>query len=120
DELELLIVVDNETDTLSSVAEGVPQMPEVVGTAARTPTSRTYEGHDCKVVFDQLCCACHGFSVLATGKLDGVERSLLFDTGPYPNIWLENAERLHVDLASIECVFLSHWHFDHSGAFPEV
>ena len=30
DELRLLVVVDNETDTLSSIADGVPQTPEVV------------------------------------------------------------------------------------------
>lgn len=120
DELELLVVVDNETDTLSSVDEGLPQIPEVVGTAATAPSSRTYEGHECKVVFDQLCCACHGFSVLVTGRRDERKRSMLFDAGPYADIWLANARRLHVDLASIECVFLSHWHFDHSGAFPEV
>jgi 7,8-dihydropterin-6-yl-methyl-4-(beta-D-ribofuranosyl)aminobenzene 5'-phosphate synthase len=62
DELQILVVVDNETDTLSSVDEGVPQIPEVVHLAARTPPSRKHEGHDCKVVFDQLCCACHGLS----------------------------------------------------------
>ena len=37
DELEILVVVDNETDTLSSVDEGVPQVPEVVHVAARRP-----------------------------------------------------------------------------------
>jgi 7,8-dihydropterin-6-yl-methyl-4-(beta-D-ribofuranosyl)aminobenzene 5'-phosphate synthase len=35
-------------------------------------------------------------------------------------VWLDNAERLGVDLASIEEVFLSHWHWDHSGALPAV
>jgi hypothetical protein len=64
DELEILVVVDNETDTLSSVDEGVPQIPEVARQAAWTPPSRTYEGHECRVVFDQMCCACHGFSLL--------------------------------------------------------
>jgi 7,8-dihydropterin-6-yl-methyl-4-(beta-D-ribofuranosyl)aminobenzene 5'-phosphate synthase len=29
DALEILVVVDNETDILSSVDEGVPQIPEV-------------------------------------------------------------------------------------------
>src|SRR5215510_7648910 len=55
---------------------------------------------------------------------DGVlhldELQMLFDVGPYPDIWLDNARRLGVDLSTIEHVFLSHWHFDHSGGFPRV
>jgi 7,8-dihydropterin-6-yl-methyl-4-(beta-D-ribofuranosyl)aminobenzene 5'-phosphate synthase len=120
DELEILVVVDNETDTLSSVDEGVPQIPEVVHVAARRPASRTHQEHECKVVFDQLCCACHGFSVLITGRSEGQQHRLLFDVGPYPEVWLDNARRLAVDLSTIERVFLSHWHFDHSGALPKV
>jgi len=120
DDLELLVVMDNETDTLSSVDDGVPQIPEVAQLAARLPPSRHYEGHECKIVFDQLCCGCHGLSVLVTGRCDGEEHTILFDVGPYPQYWLDNAERLDLDLAKIECLFLSHWHFDHSGGFPEV
>jgi 7,8-dihydropterin-6-yl-methyl-4-(beta-D-ribofuranosyl)aminobenzene 5'-phosphate synthase len=120
DELELLVVVDNETDTLSSVDEGVPQVPEIIHLAARTPPSRKHEGHACKQVFDQLCCACHGLSVLATGRREGRSHRILFDVGPYPDLWLANARRLAIDLSTIECIFLSHWHFDHSGGFPEV
>ncbi|ATJ83787.1 MBL fold metallo-hydrolase [Halomonas beimenensis] len=120
DELEVLVVVDNETDTLSSIDEGVPQRPEVAGLIERTPPSRHYQGHACKTVFDRLCCACHGFSALLIGRRDGREHRLLFDVGPYPGIWLDNAERLALDPGSIEGVFLSHWHFDHSGGLPEV
>jgi len=119
-QLEILVVVDNETDTLSSVDEGVPQIPEVAHLAARTPPSRKHEGHDCKLVFDQLCCACHGLSVLATGRRGDQTRRMLFDIGPYPDLWLDNARRLAIDLSTIECIFLSHWHFDHSGGFPDV
>lgn len=120
DSLEVMVVVDNETDTLSSVDDGVPQIPEVVHLAARTPAERTYAGHQCKTVFDQLCCGCHGLSVLITGRRADRTHSLLFDVGPYPEIWLDNARRLGIDLASIEHIFLSHWHFDHSGGFPQV
>src|SRR5574342_164374 len=120
DNLDLLVIVDNETDTLSSVAEGVPQTPEAARHLARVPTSRTHEGHPCKVIFDRLCCAGHGFSVLVTGRRVGEERSMLFDVGPYPDLWLGNAARLGVDLAAIELIFLSHWHFDHSGSLPAV
>ena len=120
DELEILVVVDNETDTLSSVDAGVPQVPEIIHLAARTPASRNYLDHECKIVFDQLCCACHGLSVLITGRHGGEQRSMLFDVGPYPDLWLDNARRLGIDPSRIECIFLSHWHFDHSGGFPEV
>jgi 7,8-dihydropterin-6-yl-methyl-4-(beta-D-ribofuranosyl)aminobenzene 5'-phosphate synthase len=120
DELEMLVVIDNETDTLSSVDDGVPQLAEVVHLAARTPPSRKYDGHECKTVFDQLCCACHGFSVLITGRRGTIKHTMLFDVGPYPDLWLENARRLDVDLSSIEWIFLSHWHFDHSGGLPQV
>lgn len=40
--------------------------------------------------------------------------------GPYPDVWLDNAQRLAIDLARIDLVFLSHWHFDHSGGIPKV
>lgn len=120
DELEILVVVDNETDTLSSVDAGVPQIPEIMHLAARTPASRHHEGHECKTVFDQLCCACHGLSVLITGRRGSERHSVLFDVGPYPDLWLDNAKRLGIDLSTIERIFLSHWHFDHSGGFPAV
>ncbi len=120
DELEILVVIDNETDTLSSVDEGVPQIPEVAHLAARTPPSRTHEGHECKMVLDGGCCACHGLSVLLTGRRGEQVHRMLFDVGPYPDLWLDNSRRLAVDLSTIECIFLSHWHFDHSGGFPEV
>jgi len=120
DALDILVVVDNETDTLSSVDEGAPQTPEVAHLAARTLPSRREHGHPCKVVFDQLCCACHGLSVLLTGQRGAQRHCILFDVGPYADLWLANARRLAVDLSTIELVFLSHWHFDHSGGFPEV
>ncbi len=120
DELRLLVVVDNETDTLSSIAEGVPQTPELAQLVSRLPASRTHQGHPGKVVFDRLCCAGHGLSVLVTGRRGGDERTMLFDVGPYADLWLTNAARLGVDLAKIELLFLSHWHSDHSGALPAV
>src|SRR5437764_11389864 len=73
EELEILVVVDNETDTLSSIDEGVPQIPEVVHLAGRLPANRMHNGYECKTVFDQLCCACHGLSVLIT---DAAARSV--------------------------------------------
>src|SRR5687767_5143694 len=88
DALTILVVVDNETDTLSSVDDGLPQIPELAHRAQRLPVSRVQDGHDCKTAFDQLCCACHGLSVLVTGRRGTEQRTLLFDVGPYADIWL--------------------------------
>jgi len=120
DELELTVVVDNETDTLSSIDQGVDQIPEVVRLLERIPPSREHGGHAGICVFDHLCVACHGLSVLLQGRSGDRTRAVLFDVGPYGDVWLDNAERLGIDLASIEALFLSHWHADHSGGFPIV
>ena len=120
DSLELLVVVDNETDTLSSIDGGIPQLPEVASLVARIPATRHHDGHPGHQVFDHLCVACHGLSVLVTGRIGHATRTVLFDVGPYGDVWLDNAERLAIDLSSIEAVFLSHWHADHSGGFPTV
>jgi len=106
------------TDTLSSIDPGVPQVPKrwASSRACRRRASSRTSG---QVVFDRLCCACHGFSVLATGARRPATHAA-FRCGAYPSVWKDNAARLGIDLAAIEGVFLSHWHFDHSGGFPDV
>jgi 7,8-dihydropterin-6-yl-methyl-4-(beta-D-ribofuranosyl)aminobenzene 5'-phosphate synthase len=120
DELDIVVVVDNETDTLSSVDAGIPQMPEMASLLGRVPPTRRLGDHDGVTVFDRLCVACHGYSVLLTGRVGDRRGSLLFDVGPYGDVWVDNAERLGIDLSPIDTVFLSHWHGDHSAALPAV
>ena len=120
DELVLTVVVDNETGTLSSIDDGVAQVPEMASLLAHLPPSRSHEGNSGICVFDHLCVACHGLSVLVSGRRGDQARTVLFDVGPYGDVWLDNAARLGIDLASIETLFLSHWHADHSGGFPMV
>ncbi len=38
----------------------------------------------------------------------------LFDTG-HTDVYLQNAEKLGIDLKSVDCVVLSHHHWDHTG-----
>jgi 7,8-dihydropterin-6-yl-methyl-4-(beta-D-ribofuranosyl)aminobenzene 5'-phosphate synthase len=120
DALLLTVVVDNATDNLSSVAAGVPQVPEMVHLLESGPVVGTHEGHDLVGVFERLCVACHGFSVLATARRGQVTSTVLFDVGPYSDVWLGNAERLGVDLSEIDVLFVSHWHGDHTGGIPLV
>jgi 7,8-dihydropterin-6-yl-methyl-4-(beta-D-ribofuranosyl)aminobenzene 5'-phosphate synthase len=120
DELTITIVVDNSTDTLSSVGPGIPQLPEMAYLLGRIPPNGQHDGHQCVVTFDHLCVACHGFSALVTARRDDQTATVLFDVGPDGDLWLANAERLAVDLSSIDVLFLSHWHWDHSGGITTV
>jgi 7,8-dihydropterin-6-yl-methyl-4-(beta-D-ribofuranosyl)aminobenzene 5'-phosphate synthase len=118
DELVLTVVVDNLTDTLSTVDPEVPQVPEIVGHLGRTVPHDLIDGYHGFEPWEHHCVACHGFSVVAEGRVGDETHAVLFDAGPYGDVWVDNAERLAIDLSAIEAVFLSHWHWDHSGALP--
>src|SRR5215471_10063310 len=119
DELLITIVVDNATDTLSSIGPGLPQLPELAAIFESVAPSRQHDGHDCVATFDHLCVACHGFSAVATARRGSQTTTALFDVGPYGGVWLANAERLGVDLAAIDVLFLSHWHWITPVASPQ-
>ena len=57
----------------------------------------------------------HGFAALVTVRRGATTTSLLFDTGLSPDAMVTNADRLGVDLSSVQGVVLSHGHFDHVG-----
>jgi len=116
----ITVVVDNETDTLSSPDPGTPRLPEIAGLLGREDIAHHRAGRDGIEAFGHLCVACHGFSALVTARAGDATSTVLFDVGPYGDVWLANAERLSIDLATIGTVFLSHWHWDHSGGFPVV
>ena len=116
----ITVVVDNETDTLSSPDPGTPRLPEVAGLLGRPDLAHHRAGHDGIEAFGHLCVACHGFSALVTAHAGDDRSTVLFDVGPYGDVWLANAARLSIDLSTIGTVFLSHWHWDHSGGFPVV
>jgi len=116
DELNLLVVVDNETDALSSASVAVPRSNE----ASRLLVAAAEDGRDGAATFPAFARACHGLSVLLTGRRRGLSHTVLFDVGPDGALWLDNARRLGVDLAAIEWIVLSHWHSDHSAGLPMV
>lgn len=57
----------------------------------------------------------HGLSLYI--EVDGTK--MLFDTGKSGN-FIENAEKLDVDLKNLKYVILSHGHYDHSGGFKKL
>jgi len=105
DALEILVLVDNVTDSLSSNPPGVQPEWSVLLTGGKL---RVLAG-------SSICCAHHGLSVLITASVGGRKRTLLFDAGPAAATFGRNTEILGVDFASIEAVVLSHGHWDHAG-----
>lgn len=105
DRVEVLVLVDNVTDNLSSVPDGV-----------ETELSRFWRRGARLMAGSSLCCAAHGLSCAVTVQRGEVTRTLLFDTGPDAEVFQRNADRLGFDLGCIDGLMLSHGHWDHAGA----
>jgi 7,8-dihydropterin-6-yl-methyl-4-(beta-D-ribofuranosyl)aminobenzene 5'-phosphate synthase len=107
DGVEVLILIDNTTDNLSSV----PSFVETEFAALERRRHRLWvSGGKC------LCCAAFGLSCLITVRQGGAAKTLLFDTGPEDRTFEQNVSRLGANLESVEAIVLSHGHWDHGGA----
>lgn len=105
DRIEVLVLVDNVTDNLSSTPLFVEnEWPRLWTRGMRALSGRC------------LCCAAHGLSCAITVWRGAHARTLLFDTGPDEVVFERNVERLGFDVGSVEGIVLSHGHWDHSGA----
>src|SRR5262249_26013969 len=101
DRLEILVLVDNATDMLSSTPLHVEsEAARLMRREARMLASKC------------LCCAAHGLSCLVTAYRGDFSHSVLFDTGPEDYSFERNVTRLGVDLGSVESIVLSHGHWD--------
>ena len=105
DRLDVLVLVDNATDSLSTTPKNV--VPEWSGLAAagRLPV----------LSGEAICRAHHGLSLLITAHAGDERHTVLFDAGPEGDTLIRNAAILGVDFASVEAVVLSHGHWDHGG-----
>ena len=107
DSVDIQILVDNVTDSLSSVPSFVET--EFAGLGRRRGAAWVLGG-GC------LCCAAHGLSCLLTIRSGGKTHTVLFDTGPEDRTFEQNVSRLGIDLGPVEAMVLSHGHWDHAGA----
>lgn len=107
--LEVVFIVDNTTDSLSS-------SPRFVETEFAGHRRRKMPWLSGKC----LCCAAHGLSCLLTARSGEVGRTMLFDTGPDEAVFERNATRLGIPLGEVEALVLSHGHWDHGGAMPRA
>ena len=105
DRVEVLVLVDNATDNLSTVPAYVEnELPRLVKRGMHRLSGRC------------LCCAAHGLSLAITAWRGDVERTLLFDTGPDVAVFERNVDRLAFDMGRVAGIVLSHGHWDHCGA----
>lgn len=107
DAAEIISIVDNSVDFLSAVDKWQVQ-------PFRKWTRERY-GREWARTRTQLPCGEHGFSMLIRVCSGGQSSCVLFDTGVSPEGIVENAERMGVNLSEVECVVLSHGHYDHFG-----
>ena len=105
DKVEVLVLVDNVTDNLSTVPAYVEnELPRLLKRGLRRLSGRC------------LCCGAHGLSCAITAWRGDTARTLLFDTGPDAWVFERNVDRLGFDVGSVDGIVLSHGHWDHCGA----
>lgn len=109
DRLEVHVLIDNTTDSLSSV----PVHVESEFAYLRRNGMRVLAGKE-------LCCAHHGLSFLVTAHQARSRRTVLFDAGPEGDVFERNARRLGIDLGAVESIVLSHGHWDHAGGMLQA
>jgi 7,8-dihydropterin-6-yl-methyl-4-(beta-D-ribofuranosyl)aminobenzene 5'-phosphate synthase len=110
DSIDVLVIVDNVTDSLSTNPVGV--VSEFAGLLTR--------GRIRMMAGSNICCAHHGLSLLISAKTGDKTETLLFDAGAESATFLRNAGILGIDFGSISDVVLSHGHWDHAGGLTSA
>jgi 7,8-dihydropterin-6-yl-methyl-4-(beta-D-ribofuranosyl)aminobenzene 5'-phosphate synthase len=107
--LDVLVLVDNVTDQLSTNPGGVQS--EFAGLRKAGMTT---------IAGEAICCAHHGLSLLLSVQHEGAAHTVLFDTGPEGYALARNGALLGVDFGAVESLVLSHGHWDHCGGVPKA
>ncbi|MEM3641396.1 MAG: MBL fold metallo-hydrolase [Candidatus Bathyarchaeia archaeon] len=101
--VEIISLIDNSVDYLSTIRrKDVKNVREWAKKHFRLPMAE------------------HGFSMLIRVYDGNKSHSVLFDAGSSPNGVIINAKRMGINLTEIECIVLSHGHYDHFGGLPTV
>jgi 7,8-dihydropterin-6-yl-methyl-4-(beta-D-ribofuranosyl)aminobenzene 5'-phosphate synthase len=105
DSLTVDVLTDDVSDNyVSKTLFAVSEFANIVRAGARTISA------------EALLCANLGYGLRLVSQSGGVRHMLLFDTGPEGAIFIRNCANLGIALGEIECIAVSHGHWDHMGA----
>jgi 7,8-dihydropterin-6-yl-methyl-4-(beta-D-ribofuranosyl)aminobenzene 5'-phosphate synthase len=107
DSLIVDVLTDDVSDNyVSKTLFAVSEFANVVRAGART------------IAAEVLLCANLGYGLRLVSQRGEVRHTLLFDTGPEGAIFIRNCANLGIAFGEIECIAVSHGHWDHMGALP--
>ncbi len=107
DAVEIFSLVDNSVDFLSTTGKNEVQ--------SFKQWKKERHNEEWARKQSQPPLAEHGFAMLIRILTKGKSRSILFDTGSSSDGAVVNAGRMGLDLNEVDCIVLSHGHYDHFG-----
>ena len=110
DALEVTVLVDNVTDSLSTVPKDVTNEVAVL---MKNGTLKFAAG-------EYRCCAHHGLSLIITARTGSDKQTVVFDAGPEAYTVTRNGVLLKIPFGDAGAVVLSHGHWDHAGGLVEA
>jgi 7,8-dihydropterin-6-yl-methyl-4-(beta-D-ribofuranosyl)aminobenzene 5'-phosphate synthase len=109
DSLVVDVLTDNVSDTyVSKPLFAVSEFSNVILAGAKVISGPA------------LLCANLGYGLRLVTHSGATRHTLLFDTGPEGAIFLRNCANLGVRLGEVECIAVSHGHWDHMAALPDA
>src|SRR5919204_520221 len=107
DSLVVDVITDDVSDTyVSKTLFAVSEFANVILAGAKVISG------------EALLCANLGLGLRLVSQAGGVRHTMLFDTGPEGAIFLRNCTNLGIRLGEVECIAVSHGHWDHMAALP--
>ncbi len=107
DSLVADVLTDDVSDNyVSKTLFAVSEFANVVRAGAKALSGET------------LLCGNLGYGLRLVSQIDEVRHTLLFDTGPEGGIFIRNCVNLAIPMGEVECIAVTHGHWDHMAALP--
>ena len=107
DRLTVDVLTDNVSDNyVSKTLFAVSEFANIVRAGAKTLSG------------EALLCGNLGYGLRLVSQIGGVRHTLLFDTGPDAAVFIRNCANIAIPMGEIECIAVSHGHWDHMAALP--